>query len=51
MLDFFLGSWIKPLGFYLCHMDLGTIFPRYRPSQGQLQQVPHKKGQQGIDHS
>jgi hypothetical protein len=28
-----LGSWIKPLGFDLCHKDLGTIFPRYRPSQ------------------
>jgi hypothetical protein len=28
-----LGSWIKHIGFDLCHKDLGTIFARYRPSQ------------------
>ena len=28
-----LGSWIKPLGFDLYHKDLGTVLPRYRPSQ------------------
>jgi hypothetical protein len=29
-----LGSWIKPIGFDLCHIDLRTVLPRYRPQEG-----------------
>jgi hypothetical protein len=38
-----LGSWIKPLGFDLCHKDLGTVLPRYRPSQDNSSKYPTRK--------